>query len=429
MKFCDINHRHHTDLRTAVLDGLSPSGDLYVPAQLPVLDSAFLQALNSLCLQEIAFEISRHFFKQDLSNSTLQTIVQAALDFLIPVVYLGNDIYSLELFHGPTLAFKDVAARFMSHLLAYFNCQEDQPLYILVATSGDTGGAVASAFLGLEGIEVILLYPKKKVSRIQERQLTTFGQNITALEVDGTFDDCQEMVKMAFKDKDLKAHKRLAAANSINLARLIPQCFYYFYAFGQLKASKSVHFSVPSGNLGNLTAGVLAKKIGLPIKSFLSACNLNKILPTYLETGCFKSLPSLQTISNAMDVGNPSNFGRLQYFYRNSLESMRTDIKGYWFDDFENKFILQEIFKQYKYIADPHGALAYEASRLNKRKYPQDLNIFLETAHPAKFLDIVEPVLNIKLKLPDTIEKLLKAEQKSQPIENTFKALKTYLYN
>ena len=429
MQFCDTNRRHPTDLRTAILTGLSPTGDLYVPAELPPLKSTFLQALSTLSLQEIAFEVATHFFNSDLSPNTIQNIVETALDFPIPLVHLGADIWTLELFHGPTLAFKDVAARFMSRLLAYFNRHETKTLSILVATSGDTGGAVASGFLGVEGIEVILLYPRGRVSQIQERQLTTFGQNITALEVDGTFDDCQKMVKLAFRDRALNNHKRLAAANSINLARLIPQSFYYFYAFGQLNSTEPVHFAVPSGNLGNLTAGVLAKKIGLPIKSFLSACNINKILPTYLETGEFKALPSCPTISNAMDVGNPSNFTRLQYFYSNSLKSMQTDIKGYWFDDEKTKLVMQDIFKDYNYIADPHGALAYEASRIDKSKYSEDRYIFLETAHPTKFLDVVESTLNIRLKLPPAIQKLLKTEQKSIPIANTFEALKTYLYS
>lgn len=429
MQFCDTNQRHTTDLRTAVLTGLAPSGDLYVPAQLPLLRSNFLQALPTLSFQEISFELSKHFFKSDLTSNTIQNIVEEALDFPIPLVHLGDDIHTLELFHGPTLAFKDVAARFMSRLLAYFNQQENETLYILVATSGDTGGAVASGFLGIEGIEVILLYPRQKVSRIQEQQLTTFGQNITALEVDGTFDDCQKMVKLAFKDRKLNHYKRLAAANSINLARLIPQSFYYFYALGQLNSDKPVHFAVPCGNLGNLTAGVLAKKMGLPIKSFLSACNVNRILPTYLATGTFKPLPSIQTISNAMDVGNPSNFTRLRYFYKNSLEAMQSDLKGYWFDDAKTKLIMQDIFKNHNYIADPHAALAYEASRLDKENRPADMHIFLETAHPAKFLDVVEPVLNIRLDLPPAIQQLLKAEKQRIQIPNTFEALKTYLYS
>ncbi len=433
MKLFSVNNTSHiVDLKTAVMLGLAPDGGLYMPTVLPTLSKNFLTSLAGLSLQEIAFELSQRFFSKSLSKSKIQDIVEKSLDFPIPLKRLDDTIFALELFHGPTLAFKDIGARFMAQLIDYFNKEEDETLYVLVATSGDTGGAVASGFLGIEGIEVILLYPSKKVSHIQEQQLTTFGQNITAIEIEGTFDDCQNMVKSAFIDPEIRKSKKLTAANSINIARLIPQSFYYFYALSQLNyIDKEILFSIPSGNLGNLTAGVLAKRMGLPISRFLAGTNINKTFPKYLDTGNFLPTSSVKTISNAMDVGNPSNFVRLKYIHNNSLEFIRKEIKGFWFNDIQNEELMRDIYKSHNYIADPHGAIGYGAIKSYNQIYKESKNIsiFLETAHPVKFMDVVEPILNIKIEIPDQLKGVLEQKKQSIILDSNFSSFKSFLLN
>jgi threonine synthase len=337
-----------------------------------------------------------------------------------------ENVFSLELFHGPTMAFKDVGARFMSRCLAFFNRDKDQKNTVLVATSGDTGGAVASGFLGVKGVEVIILYPSGKVSDIQERQLTTLGQNITALEVDGVFDDCQDMVKKAFLDDDVK-YKNLTSANSINIARWLPQMFYFFFAFKELKKyNKDLIVSCPSGNFGNICAGIIAKKLGLPLTHFVASTNANDTVPRFLEKGIYDAKPSVATISNAMDVGNPSNFVRIQEMYNNDLKAFEKDFSSYTYTDEETKFAMKKIHLNSGYVAEPHGAVGYLGLKKELLNYQNAVGFFLETAHPIKFLDVVEPVLNVKLEIPKQIESVLNKEKISIKIKS-YEDLKSFL--
>ncbi|WP_304139694.1 threonine synthase, partial [Mesonia mobilis] len=346
-----------------------------------------------------------------------------------PLVKLDERTYSLELFHGPTMAFKDVGARFMARCLGYFNRnKKDQKIRVLVATSGDTGGAVAHGFLGVEGVEVIILYPSGKVSEIQEKQLTTLGQNITALEVDGTFDDCQAMVKQAFLDEELTT-LNLTSANSINVARWLPQMFYYFFAYKELKPlHKKLVFSVPSGNFGNICAGMLAKSLGLPIEFFVAATNVNDTVPQFLKTGTYSAKPSTATISNAMDVGDPSNFVRIQQLYSNDTEALKETFTSFSFSDDETKKAMKEIYTKTNYITDPHGAVGYLGWQKIKDEFPDALGIFLETAHPVKFLETVEETLSTKIAIPQQIKEVIQKEKKSITIQS-YSALKDYLLN
>ncbi len=406
MKLYSIkNPSHIVDLKTAVLQSLSPDGGLYMPTEIPKFPPEFFH--QNLTFQEIAFQVAKKLIGSDVSEDVLKEIVYDSVNFDAPVVHLKENIYALELFHGPTLAFKDFGARFMSRLTRHF---EKGQITVLVATSGDTGSAVAQGFYKIPNTKVILLYPSGKVSHIQEQQLTTLGENIHALEVDGTFDDCQRMVKEAFLDPDL----HLTSANSINIARLIPQTFYYFYAYFQLK--KPLVFSVPSGNFGNLTAGLIAQKMGLPVEKFIAAVNTNETFPEYLRTGEFKPKPSVKTISNAMDVGNPSNFPRV-------LKLNENDILSASFSDQQTKEAILEIAPYY--TLDPHGAVAYLG--LKKFLKPNQTGVLLETAHPAKFADILEPILNKKIEIPERLKSCLKKEKKSVKIRPEFEDLKKFL--
>lgn len=399
-----------------------------MPEYIPVLPQEFLNDLSEFTLGEIALEISKQFFTDDLPQSVVLEIVEKAITFDAPLRKLDDKKYVLELFHGPTLAFKDFGARFMAQLMSYLVRGENRKLTILVATSGDTGSAVASGFLGVPGIEVIILYPSKKVSELQEKQLTTSGQNITALEIDGTFDDCQRLVKTAFLDDELKRKYQLSSANSINIARLIPQSFYYMYAFGKMPDhTEPVVFAVPSGNFGNLTAGLMAKKMGLPVHHFIAATNINDIVPDYLSSGEFKPQSSKQTISNAMDVGNPSNFWRMLDLYDGSLQKMKKDISGFSFDDDKTSEAMKEVLKKYNYLPDPHGAVGYLGLCEYQKKNPDMRGIFLETAHPAKFADVVERILNMKVDLPDQLKQLLHKEKQSHYMSTDFSLFKEYL--
>lgn len=417
------------NLQDAVVKGLAPDNGLYMPEKIKQLPASFFEKIDTLSFQEIAYTVADAFFGEDVDAETLKKIVYETLNFDAPVVHVDENIYSLELFHGPTLAFKDVGGRFMARLLAYFIEKEKQDdVKVLVATSGDTGSAVANGFLGVKGIEVYVLYPKGKVSAIQECQFTTLGQNITAIEVDGTFDDCQALVKSAFLDEELNKKLNLTSANSINVARFLPQSFYYFYAFAQLKKlgkANDVVFSVPSGNFGNITAGLIAKRMGLPIKRFIAANNENDIFYQYLETGKYSPKASVQTIANAMDVGNPSNFVRVLDLYEKSLEAMKGDISSYRYSDSEIENIVNDTFKKTGYLLDPHGACGYEA--LKESLQANEVGVFLETAHPAKFLETVEKIIDEKVDIPAKLQAFMKGEKLSIQMTTQFANFKQWL--
>ena len=428
MKYYSLNHNApKVSFKEAVIQGLASDKGLYFPETIMPLDEAFFETIESLSNEEIAFAAIKQFVGNEIPENILQEIIAETLCFNFPVVPVEKDIYSLELFHGPTMAFKDVGARFMSRCLGYFNKDnKDSKNTVLVATSGDTGGAVASGFLGVKGVDVIILYPSGKVSDIQERQLTTLGQNITALEVDGVFDDCQDMVKKAFLDSDLK-DKNLTSANSINIARWLPQMFYFFFAYKELKKqNKPLVFSCPSGNFGNICAGIIAKKMGLPIEHFVASTNVNDTVPRFLENGIYDPKPSKATISNAMDVGNPSNFIRIQEMYQNDLEQFEKDFSSFTFSDEETLEAMKIIYKTDGYIAEPHGAVGYLGLKKELQNHQNAIGIFLETAHPIKFLDTVEPTLNVKLPIPTQIEIVLDKEKVSVKIK-TYEDLKSFL--
>lgn len=418
------------DFKTAVLRGLPEDNGLYMPKQIPELPADFFNILSGLTFHEISFRVANTFLSEDLPEEKLRTIIKGAFNFDAPLVRLDNNLFTLELFHGPTHAFKDFAARFMAKLMGYYVEQSGNILTILVATSGDTGSAVASGFLNVPGISVFLLYPSNKVSYIQEQQLTTFGNNIVALEINGTFDDCQKIVKEAFLDQELKRQFSLTSANSINIARLIPQSFYYFYAYAQVKKINNdpVIISVPSGNLGNLTSGLLAKRMGLPIKKFVLSSNVNDVAPQYLKTGTYTPATSIKTISNAMDVGNPSNFVRILALYDNKVEKLRKDVSGFSFNDSQTIKSIQNVYKKYNYVMDPHGAVGY----LGLQNYLEPLNekvngIFIETAHPSKFLDSVEEAIETKVDMPNNLKSVLNKRKNSVKLPNMFSSFKEFL--
>lgn len=405
------NPTKFVSLKEAVFKGLPEDNGLYMPEFIPQLPDNFINNLKNHSFQSITFEVAKSMIGDSIPESDLKNIVESAIDFPAPVVRLDDDTHILELFHGPSLAFKDFGARFMAQLMSYFNRNDDKELVILVATSGDTGGAVAAGFYKALGIKVVILYPSGKVSMLQEKQLTTLGENIAALEIDGTFDDCQALVKQAFLDDTLTSKIRLSSANSINIARLIPQSFYYFEAFKQVDSKgKPIVFSIPSGNFGNLTAGLFAKKMGLPIHQFIAATNANDVVPQYLETGEYKPIPSVRTLSNAMDVGNPSNFARMLDIYSSTWNNMINEIKGYAFDDETTKQGVKEVFNKYNYIIDPHGAVGYLALK-EYQKENDVVGIVLETAHPTKFLDDMESILEQKIPIPDRLACLAEKEK------------------
>lgn len=429
MKFYSTNNPGiMVDLRQAVTQGLAPDNGLYMPAQIPELPKEFFGTIHQKSFREIAFAVARNIIGDDIPSNELKRIVDHTIQFEAPVVPIEKDIFALELFHGPTLAFKDFGARFMSQLLGYFARQQDQEIVILVATSGDTGSAVANGFLGVPGTRVVVLYPSGKVSDIQEKQFTTLGQNITALEVTGTFDDCQGLVKDAFLNEDLRRKFFLTSANSINIARLIPQSFYYFNAYAQVKDGQPVVFSVPSGNFGNITGGLLAKRMGLPVHHFIAATNVNDVVPEYLRHGVFTARPSKQTISNAMDVGNPSNFARMLELFNHDFDALSRDISGYSFTDQQTREAMREVFSRHGYILDPHGAIGY----LGLKKYMSTVGkpvtgVFLETAHPAKFKEVVEETLQGSIPVPAELQKFLQHEKKTIKMPADFSAFKEFL--
>ncbi|RXR30643.1 threonine synthase [Flavobacterium piscinae] len=403
----------------AVTLGLAPDKGLYFPEEINPLSQSFFEKIETLNNVTIAFEAIKQFVGNEIPEQDLKQILTETLNFDFPLTVVEKGIFSLELYHGPTMAFKDVGARFMARCLAYFNKKNPtQKNTILVATSGDTGGAVASGFLGVKNVDVVILYPSGKVSDIQERQLTTLGQNITALEVDGVFDDCQDMVKKAFLDKDL-AHKNLTSANSINVARWLPQMFYFFFAYKELKKyNLPIIVSVPSGNFGNICAGILAKKLGLPIEHFVASTNENDTVPRFMTTGTYSPKPSKATLSNAMDVGNPSNFIRIQELYQHNLTAFKNDFSSYQFSDEETVSIMKKIYSEHNYITEPHGAVGYLGLKKELANKSNHIGVFLETAHPIKFSDNVESFLEIKLPIPTQIESVLNKEKKSVKIRS-----------
>ena len=428
MKYYSLNHNTaNVSFQEAVIQGLATDKGLYFPETITPVAPSFFGAIESRSYEEIAFEAIKQFVGDEIPADILKQIIAETLCFDFPLVEVENGIYSLELFHGPTMAFKDVGARFMSRCLAYFNKDNaESKNTVLVATSGDTGGAVASGFLGVKGVDVVILYPSGKVSDIQEKQLTTLGQNIKALEVDGVFDDCQDMVKKAFLDESLN-HIQLTSANSINIARWLPQMFYFFFAYKALKAqNKPLVFSCPSGNFGNICAGIIAKKMGLPIEHFVASTNVNDTVPRFLANGIYDPKPSIATISNAMDVGNPSNFVRIQEMYQNDLEQFKKDFTSYTFTDAETLVALKAIYNERGYIAEPHGAVGYLGLKKELLNIPNAIGVFLETAHPIKFLDVVEPALGVTLPLPTQIESVVNKEKVSTKIK-TYEELKAFL--
>jgi threonine synthase len=428
MNYYSLNNKNHkVTFQEAVIQGLAPDRGLYFPETITPLPDSFFQDIETLSNEEIAFETIKQFVGDEIPETELKKIIAETLCFDFPCIPVEDNVFSLELFHGPTMAFKDVGARFMSRCLGYFNRNTDKKVTVLVATSGDTGGAVASGFLGVKGVEVIILYPSGKVSDIQERQLTTLGQNIKALEVDGVFDDCQDMVKKAFLDESLK-HKNLTSANSINIARWLPQMFYIFFAYKQLKQyNKPIVLSCPSGNFGNICAGIIAKRLGLPISHFVASTNANDTVPRFLEKGNYEPKPSVATISNAMDVGNPSNFIRIQELYNNDLNEFEKDFSSYSFSDAETEITIKDIYSRTKYIAEPHGVVGYLGLKKEMQKQRNSIGVFLETAHPIKFLDIVEPLLDLQLPIPKQIESVLNKEKISVKIK-TYEELKDFLH-
>ncbi len=427
-------------LREAVERGLAPDRGLYMPDHIQQLPASFFDRIDQLTFQEMSFEVARAFFGGDVDDASLKRIVTDTLAFETPLRRVEEGIYSLELFHGPTLAFKDVGARFMARLLQYFihKDREGRPMAggevnVLVATSGDTGSAVANGFLGVDGIHVYVLYPKGKVSRIQESQFTTLGRNITALEVDGVFDDCQALVKNAFMDSELNAHMTLTSANSINVARFLPQAFYYFNAYAQLKRAAAVAdpsnlvVCVPSGNFGNITAGLFAKRMGLPVKRFVAANNANDIFYNYLQTGQYCPQPSKQTLANAMDVGDPSNFARILDLYANQWADIKADISGATYTDDRIREAMRQCYEATVYVLDPHGACGWRA--LKELLQPGEVGVFLETAHPAKFKEKVDDILGTDIAIPERLQAFMRGKKQSVEMANDFDAFKSFLMN
>ncbi len=433
MKYYSTNGKAPiADLQKAVVKGLAEDRGLYMPERIEKLPKAFFDNIQDMTFQDIAYNVASNFFGEDVDEDALQEIVYDTLQFDCPVAKITDDIYTLELFHGPTLAFKDVGARFMARLLRYFigraNSVAHRTVNVLVATSGDTGSAVANGFLGVEGIHVYVLYPKGKVSPIQECQFTTLGQNITAIEVDGVFDDCQTLVKSAFMDAELNEHMMLTSANSINVARFLPQAFYYFNAYARMKTlgkADNLVMCVPSGNFGNICSALFGHEMGLPIKRFIAANNANDVFFNYLQTGKYEPKASVQTLANAMDVGDPSNFARIYDLYDKSHERISALISGATYKDEQIAETIQQCYKQTGYILDPHGACGYRA--LQEGLQPSEIGVFCETAHPAKFKEKVDAILDIDIDIPARLKAFMEGEKQSVEMSKEFADFKAYL--
>ncbi len=418
----------NTTFREATIKGQAPDKGLYFPERIPTVDPAVIKNINSYSKEELAFIVMQPYVGDTIDTNSLQRIVSETIHFPFPLVKVNDHISSLELFHGPTLAFKDVGARFMSRCLGYFSQQQKGKVTVLVATSGDTGGAVANGFLGVDGVEVVILYPSGKVSPVQELQLTTCGQNITALEVNGSFDDCQAMVKDAFMDADLNKALQLTSANSINVARWLPQQLYYFFAYQQWEDKQNPPvIAVPSGNFGNICAGLLAHVSGLPVQHFIAACNVNDSVPEYLRSGTYQSKTAVPTISNAMDVGSPSNFIRVMELFGSKYEAIKEKISGYTVTDEITKQTIADVYQQFGYTLDPHGAVAYDALEQYLSNHPDLKGMFLETAHPVKFPDTVEAMIGQKLSIPESAQHLFTKEKQSILMDAEFASLKEWL--
>ncbi|MDN3593668.1 threonine synthase [Zunongwangia endophytica] len=429
MNYFSLNNRSHSSsFENAVIRGLAPDKGLYFPENIEKLPDSFFKELPNLPQTEVAYQAIKQFVGDEIPEKELKEIIATTLDFEFPIVHVKDNVYTLELFHGPTLAFKDVGARFMAGSLGYFITKNEVgKVTVLVATSGDTGGAVANGFLGVEGIDVVILYPKGKVSKIQEKQLTTLGQNITALEIDGAFDLCQDMVKQAFLDEEIQSQRQLTSANSINVARWLPQMFYYFLAYRQLSSEgKDIVFSVPSGNFGNICAGMVAKALGLPIKHFIASNNANRTITDYLETGTYKPKPSVSTISNAMDIGNPSNFVRILELFHNEYGNVKENLTSFSYDDEVTKQAMDSVYKETGYVMDPHGAVGYLGLQEYFKTHPNEVGAFLETAHPCKFRETVQDAIGKEIEIPDSIQAVLDKEKKAISIKN-YADLKAFL--
>ena len=428
MKYFSLNNKApKVSFQEAVVQGIAPDRGLYFPEKIAQLPESFFKNIDEFIKEEIAFKLIEQFTGGEIPNNQLKEIIRETINFDFPLHKIEENVSVLELFHGPTMAFKDVGGRFMARCLSYFNQNNDREITVLVATSGDTGGAVASGFLGVKGINVVILYPSKKVSEVQEKQLTTLGQNIQALEVDGTFDDCQNMVKSAFLDSEITNYVQLTSANSINVARWLPQMFYYAFAYQHLKnRDKKLAFAVPSGNFGNICAGMMAQKLGLPVDKFIAATNANKVVTDYLKTGKYQPKKSVQTISNAMDVGDPSNFIRIENIYGNVFENLKGHLVSYTFTDEVTKQAMRKVFNETDYILDPHGAVGYLGLKEFQRENPEYEGVFLETAHPVKFLDVVEPIIGKKIEFPAQIKSVMNKEKHATFIKS-YEDLKGFL--
>jgi threonine synthase len=434
MKFYSTNNKAlRVGFKEAVFNSMPQDKGLYMPESIPVLDDKFLNNLDQYTLPEIAYHVAQNLLADDIPADDLRAIIHDAINFYAPVVKLEDNVNVLELFHGPSLAFKDFGARFMSRVMSYFLEAGEKQLDVLVATSGDTGGAVALGFLGVPNTRVTILYPKGKVSKIQELQLTTNGQNIRAVEIDGTFDDCQALVKLAFTDTNLNERFRLTSANSINIARLIPQTFYYFNAYAQLlrRGISKVVFAVPSGNFGNIGAGLLAWKMGLPVEQFIAATNANDTVPAFLKTGVYNPKPSVATVSNAMDVGNPSNWVRIADLFEHDTEALKKLITGYTYTDDETLEAIEALSNRYDYVACPHTAIAWKALKAYQQEYPatDTVGVFLSTAHPCKFPDVFKAEVAAKINTPHQVQDLEKKESHSVSLGVDYNEFKRYLLN
>ncbi|BAV08529.1 threonine synthase [Filimonas lacunae] len=433
MQYYSLNRKSpNVSFAEATVQGQAPDKGLYFPEHVPSLPANFINDIHQFSKEELGFTVMKPYVGDSIPDQELQRIVKETVDFPFPLVKVKEDVYSLELFHGPTLAFKDVGARFMSRCLGYFNRNNNKEVTVLVATSGDTGGAVANGFLGVEGVNVVILYPSGKVSPVQELQLTTCGQNITALEVKGNFDDCQAMVKQAFTDADLNKHLTLTSANSINVARWLPQQLYYFFAYQQWKDTQPPVISVPSGNFGNICAGIIAHVSGLPVQHFIAACNDNDVVPVYFASGGnYEPKPAVATLSNAMDVGNPSNFVRILELFNNEFPRLQQAISSYSISDDTTVATVKEVYTKLNYLLDPHGAVGYYALADYLKSHSNGKNklkgFFLETAHPVKFPEAIEKVTGEKIPLPESVSYLLDKQKESVVMNASFNELKSWL--
>jgi threonine synthase len=427
MEFYSLNHKaDNVSFKEAVIKGLAPDKGLYFPTSIKKLPKSFFESIDQFSKNEIAFKAIRQFVYPDIPDDELKRIVDETLCFDFPVVEIDQNTSSLELFHGPTMAFKDVGARFMALLLGYFAETQKENIKVIVATSGDTGGAVAAGFFNVPGVEVFILYPKGRVSSLQEKQLTTWGKNITAIEVEGSFDECQALAKKMLRDKDLNNRFKITSANSINIARLIPQSFYYFHLYAQLKKYKRpIAVCVPSGNFGNLTAGLMGKMLGLPIELFVAATNANDVVPAFMETGTYTPRASVQTISNAMDVGAPSNFERMQDLFGTAAADFAPFLEADGWSDSETRQAMREVYERTGYMLDPHGAVGYLGIKKALKNRPNSIGVILETAHPAKFAEVTESTLGVKPEMPERLRAFAEKEKRAHLVPNDYEKVKS----